>query len=173
MQSIRNIPRAAWYVLIHAVLFGLGISFFDVLFNFYLVSRGFGTELAGILSTTMRLAGLVVGVPVGVLIDRYGARRSLAAGIVFYAVTLAWQLYAPSVVWIIVTQFLNGCFLAIAMTAIMPLLTATTHDEAQRGFIFGLNEASISVGLIGGIVAGLMPSVLAPLLQVDPQSMPA
>lgn len=173
MQSIRNVPRAAWYVLIHAVLFGLGISFFDVLFNFYLVSRGFGTELAGVLSTTMRLAGLVVGVPVGVLIDRYGARRSLAAGIFLYGVTLAWQLYAPSVVWIIIIQFLNGCFLAIAMTAIMPLLTATTHDEAQRGFIFGLNEASISFGLIGGIIAGWMPSVLAPLLQVDAQSMAA
>ncbi|MFM2308779.1 MAG: hypothetical protein RLY87_900 [Chloroflexota bacterium] len=173
MQSIRSVPRAAWYVLLHAVLFGLGISFFDVLFNFYLVSRGFGSELAGILSTTMRIAGLIVGVPVGMLVDRYGARRSLAVAMVFFATTLAWQLYAPSVVWIIITQFLNGCCAALAMTSIMPLLTATTHDEAQRGFIFGLNEASISIGLIGGIIAGWLPSVISPLLQVDAQSVTA
>jgi MFS family permease len=173
MQSIRNVPRAAWFVLLHAVLFGLGMSFFDVLFNFFLVSRGFGSELAGILSTTMRVAGLIVGVPAGILIDRYGSRRSLAIAMLFFAATLTWQLYAPSVFWIIVTQFLNGCCAALAMTAIMPLLTATTDDESQRGFIFGLNEASISIGLIGGIIAGWMPSVLAPMMQVDAQSMPA
>ncbi len=173
MQSIRNVPRAAWFVLLHAVLFGLGISFFDVLFNFYLVSRGFGTELAGILSTTMRVAGLVVGIPVGMLVDRYGSRRSLAVAMLLYATTLTWQLYAPSVMWIIVTQFLNGCCMAMAMTSIMPLLTSTTTDEGQRGFIFGLNEASISLGLVGGIIAGWMPSVLAPLMHVDAQSLPA
>lgn len=173
MQSFKNVPKAAWLVLIHAVMFGLGISFFDVLFNFYLVSRGYGTELAGILATTMRVAGLVVGVPAGMLVDRYGSRRSLAVAMLFFASTLVWQLFAPSEFWIIAAQFFNGCAAAVAMTSIMPLLTATTRDEAQRGFIFGLNEASISIGLIGGVIAGWLPSLIAPLLHVDAQSLPA
>ncbi|MFM2032029.1 MAG: hypothetical protein RLZZ297_794 [Chloroflexota bacterium] len=173
MQSLKNVPRAAWFVLLHAVLFGLGMSFFDVLFNFFLVSRGYGTQLAGILATTMRLAGLIVGVPAGLLVDRYGSRRSLGFAMLVFATTLVWQLYAPSEFWIIATQFFNGCAAAVAMTSIMPLLAATTHDEAQRGFVFGLNEASISIGLVGGIIAGWLPSIIAPLLQVDAQSLAA
>jgi hypothetical protein len=36
----------------------------------------------------------------------------------------------------------------------------------QRTLVFGLNEASISMGLIGSIVAGWVPSMLAPTLGV-------
>ena len=68
--QIRLIPFVVWRVLMHSVLVGLGMSFFDVLFNFFLVSQGYATDTIGLLSTVARIAGLIVGIPVGRLIDR-------------------------------------------------------------------------------------------------------
>lgn len=168
VNAYRAIPWSAWRVLIHSVLFGLGISFFDVLFTFYLVSMGFGSETAGILSTTARMAGLVIGLPAGVFVDRIGPRRALVIGVVGYAVMMTWLLFAPTVLWLIISQFVAGCFVSLGMTAMMPMLTTTT-PPAQRALVFGLNEASISFGLIGSVIAGWLPSVLAPWVQVNAQ----
>lgn len=57
MNAYRNIPWSAWRVLCHSVIFGVGMSFFDVLFSFYLVSMDFGIESAGLVSTTTRKIG--------------------------------------------------------------------------------------------------------------------
>jgi MFS family permease len=168
VEAYRAIPWSAWRVLMHSVLFGLGISFFDVLFTFYLVSMGFGSETAGILSTTARIAGLVIGLPAGVFVDRIGPRRALVIGVVGYAAMMAWLLFAPTVLWLIISQFAAGCFVSLAMTAMMPMITTAT-PPAQRPLVFGLNEASIGLGLIGSVIAGWLPSVLAPWVQVNAQ----
>ena len=109
MNSWRKIPFTVWRILIHSMLIGLGMSFFDVLFNFYLVSIGYAADTAGILSTTARIAGLVVGIPGGILIDRIGARRALIAAVLIYVVGLSCVIFAPTKVLLIASQFVVGC----------------------------------------------------------------
>lgn len=168
MDSYRSIPAAAWRVLLHNVLFGLGVSFFDVLFSFYLVSMDFGVESAGLLSTTVRIAGLVFGIPAGMMIDRIGSQKALVYGVIGYAVAMIILLLMPNLWLLIASQFVAGCLFAIGMSALMPLLTQTT-PPAQRTTVFGLNEASMSIGLVGSILAGWFPSWLAPWLGVSAQ----
>ena len=172
VDSYRSIPGTAWRVLLHNVLFGLGVSFFDVLFSFYLVSMNFGIESDGLMSTTVRIAGLVFGIPAGMLIDRIGAQRALVIGIIGYAAGMIVLLFMPSIVLLMICQFMAGCLFAMGMSALMPLLTHAT-PPAQRTLVFGLNEASMSIGLVGSIVAGWVPSLLAPWLGVGAQDAPA
>lgn len=172
MDSYRSIPGAAWRVLLHNVLFGLGVSFFDVLFSFYLVSMDFGIESAGLMSTTVRIAGLVFGIPAGMFIDRIGAQRALVIGVIGYAIGMIVLLFMPSIILLMICQFIAGCLFAMGMSALMPLLTHAT-PPAQRTLVFGLNEASMSIGLVGSIMAGWVPSMLAPWLGVGAQDAPA
>ena len=113
MNSWRKIPFTVWRILIHSMLIGLGMSFFDVLFNFYLVSIGYAADTAGILSTTARIAGLVVGIPGGMLIDRIGSRRALIAAVLIYVVGLSCVVFAPTTVLLIASQFVVGCAFAL------------------------------------------------------------
>lgn len=168
MNAYRNIPWSAWRVLCHSVIFGVGMSFFDVLFSFYLVSMGFGVEAAGIMSTTARMAGLAFGIPAGLIIDKIGAKQALIIGVIGYIIGMMVLLFMPNLILLIVSQFVAGCMIAVGMSALMPLLTLAT-PPAQRTLVFGLNEASISMGLIGSIVAGWVPSLLAPTLGVTAQ----
>jgi len=57
-----------------------------------------------------------------------------------------------------------------ALCGHVSLLSLVT-PHAQQPTVFGFNEAALNmVGLVGSIIAGWLPSVLAPLLQVDDQS---
>ena len=166
----RKIPFTVWRVLMHSMLIGLGMSFFDVLFNFYLVSIGYAADTAGILSTTARIAGLVVGIPGGMLIDRIGARRALMAAVLIYVVGLSCVIFAPTKVLLIASQFVVGCAFSLLFASLFPLLTVTT-PHAQQTTVFGLNEAALNmIGLVGSIVAGWLPTVVAPWLQASDQS---
>ena len=66
------------------MLLGFAGSIADLLFNFYLVSLGYAADTAGLLATVSRTAGVVLGLPIGLLIDRAGARRALLVGVSFY-----------------------------------------------------------------------------------------
>lgn len=170
IASYRLIPRAVWRVLLHSMLIGLAMSFFDVLFNFFLVSMGYAADTVGVLSTVARIAGLVFGIPAGMLIDRIGARRALMGAVLLYVGGLIWVVFAPSQLWLIVSQFVVGCAFALLFSALFPLLTLATPHTLQPT-VFGLNEAALNmIGLVGSLVAGWLPSVVAPWLEADAQS---
>lgn len=171
--QLRQLSWSVWRMLIYSMIFGIGMSFFDVLFSFYLISMDFGIEMAGILSTTARVAGLVVGIPAGMVIDRIGARRTLIISVIAYVAALVLVLHAPTAVWLIVFQFVAGSAWSIVATATVPLLISVTNHALQTTVI-GLNEAAVSaISLVGSIVAGILPSMLATMMDVDLQSAPA
>jgi MFS family permease len=117
-----------------------------------------------------RIAGLVFGIPAGMLIDRIGARRALIGAVMLYVVGLTWVVFAPSQLWLMISQFVVGCAFALLFSALFPLLTMAT-PHAQQPTVFGLNEAAINtIGLVGSMLAGWLPSVIAPWLNVDDQS---
>jgi MFS family permease len=162
-----------WRILLHSLLFGFAMSVADILFNFYLASLGYAADTAGLLSTVSRGAGMVMGIPMGLLIDRLGPQRSIILGLTGYAA--GWGLLLSSrELWVLVTgQFIVGASYLLAGTAVTPLLTSVTRD-AERSSVFGMNaSASLIVGLAGSAVGGLLPTLTGAVLGVGPQDAPA
>lgn len=168
-----RISPPVWRILLHSSLFGLAGSVADLLFNFYLVSLGYGADIAGLLSTVNRVAGVVLGLPIGLLIDRIGARRSLLIGVVCYSGGWALALLS-GVLWALaLTQFLVGTAQILALTAVVPLMTGVTRS-ADRATVFGLNaSAAMMIGLLGSLAGGLLPALAAGLLAIGPQDVVA
>ena len=159
-----------WRVLLHSALLGLAGSIADLLFNFYLASLGYGNNIAGLLSTVNRLAGAALGLPIGLLIDRAGARRALLVGVVAYAVGWCATLLSGALWMLGLTQFVIGAALILAQTAVVPLLAHIT-TAAQRPTVFGMNaSAALLVGLAGSLVGGVLPAAGGALLGTSPQS---
>jgi MFS family permease len=156
-------------VLTHSLLFGLALSIADLLFNFYLVSLGYAADTAGLLSTVGRGAGMLLGMPVGLLIDRIGAQRALVAGLAVFCGAWALLLQATELWALIAAQFLVGASYILAATSITPLLSSVTTEES-RASMFGLNaSATLIVGLFGSAVGGVLPTLSAAALGVGPQ----
>ncbi|NJN17686.1 MAG: MFS transporter [Oscillochloris sp.] len=159
-----------WRILLHSLLFGLALSVADLLFNFYLVSLGYDAAVAGLLSTVARAAGMIMGLPIGLLIDRLGPQRAILIGLVVYALGWIALLFSSALGALITWQFVVGAAYLLAATAVTPLLTTITPD-AQRATVFGMNaSATLMIGLLGSVVGGLLPGLAASFAQVAPQS---
>lgn len=159
--ALAQLSPSVWRILAHSMLFGLAASITDLLFNFYLVSLGYANDTAGLFSTVSRSAGLVLGLPVGLLIDRIGARRSLIAGLALFMAAWVALLLSPSLWAMIVAQFVVGTAYILAVTALTPLMAGVVHDR-QRAQVFGLNaSAGNIIGPVGSVIAGLLPMLIA------------
>lgn len=176
---------AVYRILLHGMLFGMSFSIGDMLFNFYLHSLGYDNAVAGQLQSVFRLAGVIFGVPIGMIIDRVGAQRMLYVGITTYAVSWLILLLigdlpiatpfgaiAPLTL-ITVVYFIIGAANMTTYTAVVPLLS-TIIEPQQRAAMFGINaSASTMIGFVGSIVAGLLPGWVGGILGVDATSEPA
>lgn len=168
--AMSHLTPPIWRILAHSIILGLAMSVADLLFNFYLVSLGYGTDTAGLLSTVYRFAGVVAGIPIGMLIDRAGAQRALRIGAATYALGWVALLMVTNIWALVVAQAVIGASGLLAMTAVVPLLANVTPSE-HRASIFGLNAgAALVIGLVGGTVGGLLPGLLSSLAAVGPQS---
>lgn len=167
--GLARLSPAVWRILTHSLLYGLALSIADLLFNFYLVSMGYAADTAGLLSTVGRAAGMLFGVPVGLLIDRVGPQRAVVIGLVAYCGGWALLLQARELWALVGAQFLGGAAYILAATAVTPLLSGVTNEE-NRATVFGMNtSASLIVGLVGSVMGGLLPGFAAGLLGVGPQ----
>jgi predicted MFS family arabinose efflux permease len=160
-------------ILAHSMLLGLAGSIADLLFNFYLISLGYAADSAGLLATVSRVAGVVVGLPIGLLIDRAGARRALLVGVALYAGGWTLKLLSGALWALSAAEFVAGAALLLAQTAVVPLLARVT-TAAQRPAMFGLNAAAaLMIGLMGSAVGGLLPALAAAATGSGPQDVVA
>lgn len=154
-------------ILIHSLLFGFAASISDVLFNFYLDSLGYGNEVAGQMNSIFRAAGVIFGIPVGMLIDRRGARKVLMFSIIAYGASWLAVLSSTDIRVIAPVYFLVGAANIATYTAIIPLLSSVIEPK-QRASFFGINAgATIAVGFIGSLLGGALPSLIAPYVGVS------
>jgi MFS family permease len=166
----RRLSPAVTRILLHSLLFSIAASIADVLLGFYIVSIGLSTTDVGLMSTTLRIAGMVTALPLGLLIDRIGAQRALALGATAYGLSWAVLLFMETRPALFAAQFLVGTAMLLASTAIQPLLSQHVDDQ-QRASLFGLNVFMIVIaGTIGGILGGALPSWAALLPGVAEQS---
>jgi len=162
--------QPVWRILLHSLIFGLALSIADLLFNFYLVSLGYGADTAGLLSTVARAAGMLMGLPIGVLIDRLGPQRALVIGVVLFAAGWVMLLQATALPALVGAQFVVGAAYLLAATAVTPLLINVTPDR-QRAAVLGMNaSATLIIGLLGSVLGGMLPGLAAAAAGVAAQS---
>ena len=82
-QSYASVfQRNARLYLLNSILVGLSYSVFALLFNLYILARGYPKDFLGLLSALPSAVALVAAVPMGMLSDRIGHR--------LIAETVAW-----------------------------------------------------------------------------------
>jgi MFS family permease len=119
------------------------------------------------MNSIFRAAGVIFGIPVGMLIDRRGARKVLMFSIIAYGASWLAVLSSTDIRVIAPVYFLVGAANIATYTAIIPLLSSVIEPK-QRASFFGINAgATIAVGFIGSLLGGALPSLIAPFVGVS------
>lgn len=124
--------------------------------------RGFDLGLSGALMSLIAITGLIVTGPGGTLIDRYGARRVLLAGLVAMIAGCALLAFASHPAVAAVAVILIGINFGVSWPGFNALI-ATVVDGDVRQQYFGINFALVNLGIgVGGVIGGFFVDVTDP-----------
>lgn len=124
--------------------------------------RGFDLAVSGALMSLIAITGLVVTGPGGSLIDRYGARRILLAGLVSMIAGCVLLAFATNPAIAAVGLVLIGVNFGVSWPGFNALIAAVVQGELRQQY-FGVNFALVNLGIgVGGVIGGFYIDVDSP-----------
>src|SRR5512139_218448 len=112
-------PNARLY-LIYAIIAGVAIGIFRLIFNFYVLSLGFDEKLLGNLVTTSSITALVFALPMGYLADILGRKSSLLISGVLISLSIGMTVIFPVVPILYAMNILSGIAQSLAAVTMSP-----------------------------------------------------
>jgi MFS family permease len=124
--------------------------------------RGFDLGLSGALMGLIAITGLIVTGPGGSLIDRYGARRILIAGLVSMIAGCTLLAFATHPAIAAIALVLIGVNFGVSWPGFNALVATVVEGDVRQQY-FGVNFALVNLGIgIGGIIGGFYVDVDRP-----------
>jgi MFS family permease len=170
---IKNIlhlrPNARLY-LVSAVLGGLGFSVYQLFFNLYVESLGESRQFLGVLQSLSSAVTFVVGIPAGLIGDRFGRRMAMLLGGGGGLFGLSMFLLMPDRPMMVLWSGVYGASNTLFFMNIAPFLTQNSSDD-DRAFLFSADWSLMMLAaFVGSLIAGAMPAAFARRLGVGPES---
>jgi len=151
-------------------IYGLGNSIFQLLFNLFILARGDDLAFLGLLKSSISLAALVLGLPLGMLTDRIGIRRSMLLGVICSSVGIGALVLAPVDGLLLLAAAVLGIGNALFRAA-GPAFIAQNTTEDEQPTAFSLQSSlRMLVAFGGSIVGGAIPGWFAVRLGIGPES---
>jgi MFS family permease len=168
---LKGYNRSVWLYLSAVIFFGFITSPAWMLFNFYILSRGYDKAFLGLVNAMPNIAILIFGIPIGILSDKFGRRNASLLGVVAYSLAAILQVSVQSASLILFSGFLIGIGNGLFMINQAPFLMKLTTDEKQSrlfGLTFGFSSFSTA---LGSIIAGVLPALFSAMLKLPMDSM--
>ncbi len=143
-----------------SALFDFGEFIFFLLFNLYLLERGFNEKFLGQVASLMTAGTIVGAIPTVALTRRIGLRSMLLIAVIGAPATAALRAIADTKISILASSLLSGIFMSVWAVSFAPAVSATTN-ERNRAFGFSLVTAmGIGLGSLAGVLGGQLPGLL-------------
>ena len=141
-------PNARLYLLT-VLITGATMGVYRLLFNFYVLSLDYDETLLGQLITTNQFTALILALPMGFAVDRFGRKNALIARSILLAVSVAGTALFQSSAVFFAMNILFGLAQSLSSVATAPFLMENSGDE-ERTYLFsftsGLRMGSVFVG---------------------------
>lgn len=169
-HKIRLFTWNARLFLAAAVIVGLGLGVFRLLFNFYVLSLGFDEAFAGRALSVSSLTALLMAFPAGYLSDRFGRKITLVSALVSFPISILGLVLWPAPAVFYGMNALFGFGQSLWGVTLGPFLTENSGEE-ERTYLFSFSAGlSMLAGFGGNWVGGQLPGWIGSTLIVSPVS---
>lgn len=147
-------------------IMGIYAGIYGVVFNLYVLERGFGMEFLGLLLSVSLLATSLASIPAGILCDRFDRKKLIVGSSVLSGIAVLPLFLSPSPAIMLASSALSGMLGAIATVCATPFLTDNCErDEAVH--VFSSSMALTWAAMVIGSTLGGMVPMLLPLLHIQ------
>src|SRR4030065_863599 len=159
--------QSARLYLIYAIIAGVAIGIFRLLFNFYVLSLGFDEKLLGNLVTASSITALVFALPMGYLADILGRKFSLVLSGALVCLSIGMMVIWPVTPMLYAMNILSGIAQSLAGVTMSPFLMENS-SEHERTYLFSMSSGLQMVSAsVGNWIGGYMPSCVGGIRHVD------
>lgn len=169
-RQFRSFSPNARAFLWSTVITGLSFSVYQLIFNLYVLSRGYSVEFLGGLQSTPNLIALFGALPAGVLVDAIGRKRSLVLAGVFRTLATLGIVLAPGPAWLWVSVVGFGLSQSLGMVSGAPFMMENSTGEERNALFSASFGLQTLVGFFGTIVGGYLPTWFGGLLNAGVES---
>jgi MFS family permease len=162
-DAARHFQRPARRLLAATLLQWLAHAVVGVLFNLYLVARGFDTAFVGRAVSASGLGMALAALPAGVLAERWGRRRSLVAGMLIEAVGLGLRMVTLAPSPILAASFAFGVGQAMCAISAAPYIAEHSSSRERTHLFSAFFATEMLAGVAGDSLGGWIPHLLAPV----------
>ena len=149
-------------------LFNFGMSVFFLLYNLFLLQRGFREDFLGAVASAMSLGSIAGTLPASFVLTRLGLRRTLIATFLGISLTCAVRSLVVAGPLLVGSAFIGGLLFSFYAVALAPTVTQLTTEQS-RPFGFSL-VFSVGIGRIA-MLAGLVGADCLRCSLMDPRSL--
>jgi MFS family permease len=159
-------PNARLY-LVYAIIAGVAMGIYRLLFNFYVLSLGFDEKLLGNLVTTSSITALIFALPMGYLADILGRKSSLLISGVLISLSIGMTVIIPVVPVLYAMNILSGIAQSLAAVTMSPFLMENS-GERERTYLFSFSSGMQMVSAsVGNWIGGYLPTWVSEILNVE------
>jgi MFS family permease len=169
-SQFKSFPKPARLFLLAVIINGIIFSTWQLFFNLFFVARGVEKDFLGLINSMPSIAGLILGIPIGMLSDRIGRRQAMLAGLSIYIFAMGSQLFLTSKFFLLAAASLGGVGNTLFFISQAPFMMKVSTFE-NRSLLFSLNFGLATLaGAFGNLFAGMMPGWFADLLNIPVNS---
>ncbi len=159
---VRVRDRNVWVILGATLLLGIAYGVSVSLVALHLDSIGFGKVAIGQLAAAFALGIVTLAVPVGALVKRVSAKRTLLVAVAGYALAVSIFPLLRGVPLIAVDRFADGAFSAGVWVSSETMLLARAEKE-HKAFVMSLYAIALSIGYVVGPLLARGLTAVAPM----------
>ena len=158
--SSKKLGKEFWTFWAASFLFDLGMFIFFVLYNLYLLDRGFKEDFVGLIVSASAVGSVAGAIPAGMLARRLGLKESLLLCLALGSAISALRSVLATRASLLTLAFFGGAAFTIWAICISPVIASLTNAR-NRSFGFSLIFSSgIATGFFGGELGGRLPGWL-------------
>jgi MFS family permease len=170
INRVRKFKPNARLYLLTVLITGATMGVYRLLFNFYVLSLGYDEALLGKLITTNQFTALLLALPMGYAVDRWGRKNALILRSILLALSVTGVALIPSVFMFFAMNMVFGVVQSLSSVATAPFLMENSGEE-ERTYLFSFT-AGLQMGsvFVGNWLGGYLPTWISSLRNLDPTS---
>jgi MFS family permease len=167
LSQFRSLNRAARLFLLALFFDGLLFSGWNLFFNLYIIDAGHSRDFLGLVNAAPSLTALLLGVPMGLLSDRIGRKRSMIIGFTLANFAILGMILGKSEAIILAMALLLGATSQLYVLSQAPFMMRTSDDKT-RDVLFSLSFGMFPLAsTAGNFLAGYLPGLFKSWLGIS------
>jgi MFS family permease len=169
-QEVGKLSQPARLLLLALLLDGFLFTAFGLFFNFYILSDGHSREYLGLINAMPSIAALALGLPMGMLSDRIGRKRSMLIGFTLANFAILTMLIVHQPIIMLIMAFIWGATGQLYFLSQAPFMMKVS-DEKSRDLLFSLSFGVFPLAsTLGNALAGVLPDFFSRIFNLPQQS---